>query len=480
MAIRFLGHTKFRSRMATAVIKQGEVDMQTRPASPKTGALPRHIASPVNLLQRGNSDPFDSYQITIDAWANRFLDFGNKFLIPALFQLGAWGRHCPVARTWNAGKDLSDESTALGLMIYNATAMALISKDANVARRSLVFKIKALELLRVRLRYVERGCIDMDTQEMVFRLFRAEILGRNPTAALVHGNMLRIILQQRSSRGTIDLGFLILCIYHDNHRAAASMVRPVFDHEEFIPKAFAAAWTRLPLKLPQEDEDGDDSSELDASVMSPALRNVLSETRPHCRLFTLMAQDQQTSATGSAWFWFISKQQIFQGRLMNLYLDLEAADDHDRVDLQYKITHQLQVCICLATLFTVRLPSDNPMISGRPLYESGSKILERLTAGLRNVEAYLSYDSCLFLLTTTFDNALLWAYYVGALAGHRWQAYKTSDQFYESRLSLKIHEMGITSWSEMTSVFYKFLYSEVYCAPCHPEQWFEMIKLAIL
>ncbi|KAK6369867.1 uncharacterized protein PV06_01785 [Exophiala oligosperma] len=434
------------------------------------------MQSPRTVLGKGNSDPFDSLAVVIDPWANRFMDFGKTYLIPALYQTGnrGWAPSSPAARNWHAGiKDLSDRCAAFGLMSYYATALTIISNDANAAKRALVLKTKAVELLRHQLVVMDAlgSCIDTNTQGLIFRLFRAEILGRNSTAALLHGRMLRSSLERQCQAGTLDLAFLSVSIYHDNFRSTSSMEWPIFDYEELVPAAFAAVWKRVPLTLPKEAEE--DLGEPDPSITDPKLRQTVKDMRPFFLIYSLMATRRKTSASPTDWFWFLSRSETFQGQLMNRYLRLvkEAAGDSQRT-----AASQLQACICLATLYTIRAPVNNPQVSGMPLYDSATIIQQRLADGLFIVEQCLLFNSKALSAVPNSDGSLLWMYYVGTLAESRCQSLRTPMVFFESRLSAKIAEMRIDSWESMVSIFKAFLFSDVYCVPYNPEQWFATIK----
>lgn len=432
--------------------------------------------SPRTVLGKGNSDPFDSLAVAIDPWANRFMDFGKTYLIPALYQTGnrGWAPSSPAARNWHAGiKDLSDRCAAFGLMSYYATALTIISSDANAAKRALVLKTKAVELLRHQLVVMDAlsSSVDTDLQGLIFRLFRAEVLGRNPAAALLHGRMLRSSLERQRQAGTLDLGFLSVSIYHDNFRSTASMEWPIFDYEELVPAAFAAVWKRVPLTLPKEAAE--DLGEPDPSITDTRLRQTIKEMRPFFLIYSLMATKRKTSASPADWFWFLSRSETFQGQLMNRYLRLvnEAAED-----ARHTAALQLQSCICLAILYTIRAPVNNPRVSGIPLYNSASVILQRISEGLLTMEACVLVDPMALSAIPGNDNALLWIYYVGSLAELRCQSFSTPAAFFESRLTAKIAEMGIGCWETMVSIFKAFLFSDVYCVPYNPGLWFATMK----
>ncbi|KIW18318.1 hypothetical protein PV08_02606 [Exophiala spinifera] len=433
--------------------------------------------SPRTVLGKGNSDPFDSFAVTIDPWANRFMDFGKTHLIPALYQTGnrGWAPSSPAARNWHAGiKDLSDRCAAFGLMSYYATALTIISSDAEAAKKALVLKTKAVELLRHQL--VVNDALgpgaEANLQGLIFRLFRAEVLGRNPKAALLHGIMLRRSLERQRNTGTLDLGALSVSIYHDNFRSTASMERPIFDYEDFVPAVFAAVWKRLPLVLPKEAEE--DLGEPDPSITDPRLRLTVKEMRPFFLMYSLMATKRKTNASATDWFWFLSRSETFQGQLMNRYFWLlnDATED-----TQHPAVVHLQACICLAVLFTIRSPVNNPRVTGIPLYDSAATILQRIAEGLLIVEDCVRSTSSTALSSIpSINNSLLWIYYVGSMAEMRCQSLRTPVGFYGNRLSAKIVEMEIDGWESLVSIFKAFLFSEVYCVPYNPEQWFAAMK----
>jgi hypothetical protein len=435
------------------------------------------VAYAVTILNKGNSDPFDAYNFNIDAWANRFLDFGKNAVIPAIFRVeegNAWFPASASSMHWHTSlADLENTGAAFSLMSYYATALTIISRNAETARRALMFKTKAVELLRNHLLAYNMNEIlaDANTQGLIYRLFRLEILGRDTSAALFHGGMLRSIVNSKVKQGSIDLGFLTLCLYQDNQRSLSTLTRPVFDHKDTISQAFFAMWNRVPTQLVACD--GATLGSPDASIVDPELFVVMVEIRLHFQRYAYM--QRQANVSASTWFWLMSKNEVLQGRLINRYLDLSTDATSQANDIQLSLAQRLQACICLAAIFMKRVPIDDPAIRGTPLYRGSTTILTRLAKELQTIEATLARHPKLVSCFKHFDRALLWLLYTGAFGTSRPTADRDVHLYFVARLRHQISELTIASWVEMTPIFDAFLFSEVYCAQPDPEQWFQTV-----
>jgi hypothetical protein len=438
----------------------------------------QQVPYPVTILNRGNSDPFDAYSFNIDAWANSFLDFGKNAVIPAIFRVeegNAWFPASASSMHWHTSvADLANTGAAFSLMSYYATALTIVSRSRETARRALMFKTKAVEMLRAHLLAYDMNEIlaDANTQGLIYRLFRLEILGRDTSAALFHGGMLRTIVNNKVKQGSIDLGFLTLCLYQDNQRVLSTLSRPVFDHKNTITQAFSSMWARVPPALVACD--GAALGPPDTSIVDPELYMAILETRLHYQRYAYM--QRQANVPASTWFWLMSKNEVLQGRLITRYLDLSAEATSQVNNMRLSLTQRVQACICLAAIFMKRIPIDDPAIRGTPLYDGSITVLTRLAEELQIVEATLARHPKFVSCFKQFDRTLSWLYYTGAFGFSRLTSDRDLLSYFVVRFRQQLKELKIASWAEMTPILDAFLFSKVYCAPPDPEQWFQAVQ----
>jgi hypothetical protein len=111
----------------------------------RRGQIP--IESPTNLVQRGNSDPFDTYAIPVDPMVNGLLSFYRDSVMPTMFQ-------GPVAaRAANAGwmdcvDSLEDKGSAFGFLARCSAAAVIVAPNTDMASQAFIYQARSMASLR--------------------------------------------------------------------------------------------------------------------------------------------------------------------------------------------------------------------------------------------------------------------------------------------------------------------------------------------
>ena len=440
------------------------------------------IVSPQSLVQSGNSDPFDAFPIPVTAGVNGLMSFGRDCLIPAMYFTNS-GTFAPaVAKVALKTNTPENPTSAYALLAYYATTLAIIvpqdSHGTRPIRQSLVYRTKCSEALRGQLAK-KNAYTSPATAAMIYTAFRTETVARNQAAAAVHGEMLRRMLEVSAEHIELDIGFVSLVFYHDMMRATTFMTRPIFRIHDWMPKMFEKIWKSKP-----QGPDLAPHAPLDPMITDPNLRAIFTDfseffdmscvtySRPHVRTFELNAQN---------WFWFVSRNEYFSGRLLCLYLDIA-----EQMDLSMDVLPQVeltsQACVCLAALYQIRSFRNNPLIGGIAMYDGNLNVLRHLRMRLEFLEQVAIYRE---EATKMSVNARLYSLYIGAVAeqarrcryqNQTWRTRLESDdpmrgRWFTRKLITLCEANDISSWIRLRQCLLGFMYCD-YIEPSGAD-WFE-------
>ena len=190
---------------------------------------------PVPILSQGNSDPFKTAVVVIDAIANELLVFNRDCFVP-------WINSMEKGKNQEASYNnklvqtnvvaLHDETTAHASLA--SLAMVLANATGNEKYRAY-----ALGLIRHAYRglRLELASSQDDRAAMrIFTLFRFEIMAHNSDAAAIHIQALQNLLIEQRKRGqTLNPRLLSAAGWNDNIRILRFLSPPIFDLEVLEP-----------------------------------------------------------------------------------------------------------------------------------------------------------------------------------------------------------------------------------------------------
>jgi hypothetical protein len=407
------------------------------------------VPRPTGILQRGNSDPFSAWRVTIDASANDVLTFGRECFLPALYNRDAIRGSLTAFRIY---EDLIDEGAASALISFYATTLAVVSKNPKDRALALTYQTDSITRLRLRVttEYEYAGII-----AQVLRLFCCDILTRNLKAAKVHASLLRKLFELSAGDAVLDVPTLSVALYHDLNLSAMFMARSSFDLDKWVPEIFKQYWAIILDPYLSECPQ----TQLDPSIGNlGALKDMIDNVQKHLYLTTTKRAKTQSP---QVMFWFVNWSTILQARLINHYLDLFERTGSSKISLWEEAR------ITLAALYLDHSLRPRPSIQGIVLFETLTTILNHLQNAIEQGEKTN--------LRSRPGNSLLWALFVGAQA-ERSKAVPSSTTWFTVRFRRCAFEMGLSKWKHVEEIVKGFPYSAD-MKPCGQDWIDELLKV---
>lgn len=186
---------------------------------------------PVTILSKGNSDPFNTASLVIDAIANELLVFNRDCFVP-------WINSMEKGKNQEASYNhkfvqtnvaaVHDETTAHASLASLAMVLANATGNENYRPYTLGLIRHAYRGLRLELASSQ----DDRAAMRIFALFRFEIMAHNPDAAALHIQALQNLLIEQRKRGqTLNPRLLSAAGWNDNIRSLRFLSPPIFDLE---------------------------------------------------------------------------------------------------------------------------------------------------------------------------------------------------------------------------------------------------------
>jgi len=435
---RLSGQPDTTGRKEVACVPKNSRFRQTRRASSS-----RSITL-ATILQKGNSDPFDTFPVSIDPKVNDLMSFCRDYLPPSPSSLEprSGAKPSTVPRDWQiCVAALHDQCIAYGYLSRYAAVMASMTHDSDLAMRALAYRNQSSALLRVRLA-TEPVLSNVRTFWSVSGLLSAEIALNDPCGAAVHANFLALWFQAQKD-GEVNLDLLHEALFHEVQRTAISLTRTFFDVDKWIPEQYQTKWKEISDSLPLSSRAA--SRALDPSVGNPRLREILIELRELLEALKLNIMNP-TSASPSVFGLISSHCLVCELQLLNYYLD---------------------ICAQL------------PMVQ-RPEDPAGGSTNDA------NIEAYTSLAALVFFTanpnilielqramsqseagTRPYSRLRLWALYVGATAEQAQVrpnpqlGSSAGPTWFNVRFAEQAKRMGLLSKPEIENVLRGFLYTEL-------------------
>lgn len=442
------------------------------------------LVSPHSLfIPRSRLCHHEAANTYLDGKAESYLRFGRDVLEPAI--------HCVGYRGWVAlqakreeytGPDLlSSSDTGLSdaqnasqgtdrhnvvtfaILAYCASGVATVHANKQAQRDALSYAINCMKSMR---RYLaDSSNLEDIPEDLVYRLYRAEVLACNYSSASAHGTLLKRIFEGKAdSSWGLRLDRLSNALYQDGHRMFGSWTKPLFD-ETWVELQYREDWRKA-------DSMFDETLEQDARTISkhnvpdPRLATMLVDVR---RLFlqTRALLGRHQLARPDNFHWFATRCEWLQICLMNYYLDLE---NRNQGDVGHKTHINLHLCLTLATLYVVRHAKNEIRVNGKPLFSGSDNIYMRLDRKLKSLAQSMTMED-----VQKFSDSIAFMLLVAALAEYyTQQAFSNSLKtwFWRKKFAQFFQQRGLTRWSDVYAVLRGFPYTEEEL-PLPHTAWFE-------
>lgn len=378
--------------------------------------------SPRNRIRGGSLDPFDALQCRTDRKAQRYLSFGRDALEAAIHGAGwrGWPRSVTqrkhfVGPDLIAGHNVLATATHLehpicfmviiyGVLAYCASGVAAISADADARQDALRYATEGMKCMRRYLDVVDRD-LDRISEELVYRLFRAEVLAENHASALIHGQLLKIVLEHKSKSSGLRLDVLSNALFQNGHWMFSSWTRSIFD-ARWIAEQYQMVWDEVDEIF--ANELNFDERDLNPCIINGHLRKLSILTK---RLFlqSRIGTTQNAKAPFEQHYSLATKCEWLQIMWMEYYLNHERANMNG--DFATTLGHEIDMCLTLSTLYVLRHSKNDPFVNGRPLFRGSLRIFQSLHARLSGV-SHTEIDR----RVPSRADALIYVLYVNAVA----------------------------------------------------------------
>ena len=317
-----------------------------------------------------------------------------------------------------------------------------------------------------------RKCLDLakehpefKVEELVYRLLRAEMVGKNFSSASIHAKYLQQLLKSKAEAGALDPESLTMVIHSDNNLALGRMSRPIFE-SSWLHGAFAQSWDQADMLFPNYA-----SYDIDYRAPSIELQELLvAENKLFWQSSILRVSGNLANQTN--WHWFISQREWIQNRMLHHYADMV---EEDRCvpktgAMASSVDALFERCLLLAAFIALRYQKKIAAIRGIPLHNS-SIALERLV------------DSAFAALEQAADEdwlqahaqPVIWIIFAVALTEHKlnrcWPALRNKRPWL-MRLRHYIKKARLRSWPQLLAVLGKFPFTEQEL-PLPHEDWLD-------
>jgi hypothetical protein len=418
---------------------------------------------PQTILRKGNSDPFHTFGISIDATVNSLLKFHHDCIIPSAYHVEVTSVARPpgaIAAFNDAISALQDECTGYSLLSAMMTVMAAVAPNPTMTKDALIYKNKSSALLRHRLGHGGNAHNDpSQLYQPIMGLLTVETALQNACGARLHADMLAYLIGKSGGLAAIDNGFRTQLLWQEIHRTTIFLARPAFDFDEWVP-----------LQFP-EYMDGDTSlSEkvntivtlqiVDPSIENEKLRDIFIELRKTSEVWK-WAISSPLNATGDTFTWPMVHSHVCIGRLMSHYADVASSAKETLIGC-FGRRENVETCICLAAAYwarccfsieAVRIGSWLPG-GGAVTHDTGWRLLPHL-------RRILSLDE--EPTTNPYEKVRLWALYVGALAEQRGSLLSPEIEekdWFTQNFMRQASKQGLYSWQDAEQVLKGFLHSQ--------------------
>jgi hypothetical protein len=418
---------------------------------------------PQTMLRKGNSDPFHTFGISIDATVNSLLKFHHDCIIPSAYHVEVSSVTRPpnaIAAFNDAIFALRDECTGYSLLSAITMVMAAVARNPAMTNQALIYKNKSSALLRHTLGH---GGNAYDDHARLYRpivgLLTVETTLRNECGARLHADMLAHLIRKSGGLTAVDNRFRTQLLWDEIHRTMIFLARPAIDFDKWVPMQFPE-YMNGDKSLFEKVNTIVTSRIVDPSVENETLRDIFVELWKTSEVLK-WAMSSPPNATGDTFAWPMMYSHVCIGRLMNHYADATSSAKETVTDC-FGRRENVEACICLAAAYwtrccfgveAVRIGSWLPG-GGAVTHDTGWRLLPRLRRILALDEGPT---------TNPYERLRLWSLYVGALAEQRGSLLSPEIEekdWFTQNFVRHASKLGLHSWQDAEQVLKGFLHSQ--------------------
>ena len=463
----------------------------TKETSRSTSPEEDEVPSARSLVQRGNSDPFQSFAVSVTPRVTQLLSFYAEKLLPVRYSTSMVPSESNNAivsfRQVEAADDyrsvvavLQDQSSAIGFLLSQLTIMADLADSQALRVESM--KLKARALVYVRAQLEDKVQADLGTIESVLLLLNAAVYAGDMLEARLHLKFLKRLLEERAlQHGPHSIGIVLLfrALYMDLAVSTTYTTKTFLDVNSWVPEMLTIALSQTrPSPHFRPPPIASFLSNLDSSITAPLLTLFFESRRLLWVWWTQPARavlesgpDVFTVDTHPETYtfrWLYSQLYIYSCQTSNLISSLqnESPDlDAGHLSEYSRIAPYTQRILALALLTLLSASCTKILVAGQPLRPGSSLLLERLASAIRPALVLLDLDQD--LQSHGLDRALLWCTYIGVTI-ERITPTPTSiipvdgsiTQTFAAHFARTVKYMRLGSKDEITRLLKRFVYTD--------------------
>lgn len=420
--------------------------------------------SPLTVINKGNSDPFNALAVPINAQENSILSFYRDYMLPTAFHLthkSKWSLASVRAiADWTiCVLGLEGAGTAYAFIGSNASLAGQCADSAVLHKESLVCRTKSTAALREKLSHIS----DISRPKLfwhIYMLWTAEIAAENWVAAQLHGKMLKTFVDEYLQSGgdlyhnlegmpvsMIELLFYFL--YADFNMSTQRLVPPAFDVYEWLPNTLAAFLAAVQPLLPPAPVPPD-SWHLDPTIDSEEMISCISMCRDHfLRIRRRWSDDAPERVAKLRYSWGQVIVAVGMGKLVCRYCRFKELSELASESSDYNYAQQY---LALGAIKWIRSMQYEARVCGKNVREA--KVRDALRPVLEKSEM-----PKLSSKWHEWKNARLWALYVGARDEENNPPLNgLSDYWFHKQFARQVKDMNLLSWEEIVHVLEGFLF----------------------
>ena len=304
-----------------------------------------------------------------------------------------------------------------------------------------------------------RKCLDLASkhpgfkaEELVYRLLRAEVVGKNYSSAAIHVVYLQQMLKRKAEVGTLDQDSLVMVMHTDNNLALSRMSHPVLE-SAWLSGIFSKFWAQADMLCPD-----DFSYHIDYRAPSVKLHEFLADLNKffwECSL----SRVRGSLANETNWRAVVSRREWLTNRVLHHYLSMIEENGCGAIEDSSvsSVDVPFEQCLVLAAFMALRFQKTVVAVGGNILHSTSGALLHRVSSTFTSLEQLADED-----WFRVHAQPVIWIVFVVALLEHKLQAFSTISQHgspWRERLRQYSKPARLRSWPELSAILRRFPYT---------------------
>lgn len=457
-----------------------------------------------SVIQRGNSDPFQSFAVPITPRVNQLLSFYTRNILPIMYSTSMVPSVSNTAivgfRVVEARDDyqsvlsvLQDQNNAVGFFLTQTIAMAGLSESQQLSREAIHLKARALTALQDQMK--KSGEPDTAVIESMLLLLNAAVYAGDIAEARLHLKFVKKLLDERAvRRGPQSIGIVLLfrILYMDLAVSTTYTIQTVLDVDKWVPEMLnVALQPTRPKSNFRPPPIAGFLANMDGCLTEPLLtiffecrRLLWVWWRQPARAVLESGPDVFTIDTHPETFtfrWLYSQLYVFSCRLANHIGSLQYASPdlerlaRDAVACDNKeLVQYIQRILSVAMLTLLAASCTKVLVAGHPLRPGSELLLERLESAIQPALVSLSrsntgQDLSMLDQWPSLGRALLWCTFIGATVesvvglgavGKVSSINPKAAAPFSDHFGLIVRRLHLQDKGEITTLLKRFIYNE--------------------